>query len=56
MAALTAEGARAESCPAAEKAVAGVVWVRQAMLMDDPARAADIAEALAKVLTYREKP
>lgn len=56
MAALTAEGARAEPCPAAEKAAAGVVWVRQAMLMDDPARAADIAEALTKVLTYREKP
>ncbi|MFI7447708.1 DegT/DnrJ/EryC1/StrS family aminotransferase [Nonomuraea sp. NPDC049714] len=56
MAALTAEGARTEPCPAAEQAAADVVWVRQAMLMDDPARAADIAEALAKVLAYREKP
>lgn len=56
MAALTAEGARAEPCPATEEAAASVVWVRQSMLMDDPARAADIAEALSKVLTYREKP
>ncbi|TXK39655.1 DegT/DnrJ/EryC1/StrS aminotransferase family protein [Nonomuraea sp. C10] len=50
MAALAAEGARTGPCPAADEAAAGVVWVRQAMLMDDPARAADIAEALAKVL------
>ncbi|MEU8246047.1 DegT/DnrJ/EryC1/StrS family aminotransferase [Nonomuraea sp. NPDC048916] len=53
MAALTAEGARAEACPASEEAARSVVWVRQSMLMDDPARAADIAEALAKVLAYR---
>jgi dTDP-4-amino-4,6-dideoxygalactose transaminase len=56
MAALTAEGARAEPCPAATEAAASVVWVRQSMLMDDPARAADVAEALTKVLTYREQP
>ncbi|MEU4576406.1 DegT/DnrJ/EryC1/StrS family aminotransferase [Nonomuraea sp. ATR24] len=51
MDALTAEGARAEPCPAAEQAARDVVWVRQSMLMDDPARASDIAEALAKVLS-----
>ncbi|MEV0199688.1 DegT/DnrJ/EryC1/StrS family aminotransferase [Nonomuraea sp. NPDC050691] len=50
MDALTGAGARAEPCPAAASAARNVVWVRQAMLMDDPARAADIAEALAKVL------
>ncbi|WP_336205656.1 DegT/DnrJ/EryC1/StrS family aminotransferase [Nonomuraea sp. LPB2021202275-12-8] len=53
MSALTAEGARAEPCPASEAAARSVVWVRQSMLMDDPARAADIAEALAKVLAFR---
>ncbi|WP_049562848.1 DegT/DnrJ/EryC1/StrS family aminotransferase [Nonomuraea sp. SBT364] len=51
MDALAAEGARAEPCPATEEAARGVVWVRQSMLMDDPARAADVAEALAKVLS-----
>ncbi|MFC5826238.1 DegT/DnrJ/EryC1/StrS family aminotransferase [Nonomuraea insulae] len=50
MDALTAEGARAEPCPAAEEAARTVVWVRQSMLMD-PAGARDIAEALAKVLS-----
>ncbi|GAA3654136.1 3-amino-5-hydroxybenzoate synthase [Nonomuraea antimicrobica] len=51
MAALTSEGARVEPCPAAEEAARTVVWVRQAMLMDEPAAAADVAEALAKVLS-----
>ncbi|WP_188187365.1 DegT/DnrJ/EryC1/StrS family aminotransferase [Nonomuraea sp. SYSU D8015] len=51
MAALTAEGARAEPCPAAEEAARTVVWIRQAMLMDAPDAAADVAEALAKVIT-----
>ncbi|MBB6349144.1 DegT/DnrJ/EryC1/StrS family aminotransferase [Nonomuraea muscovyensis] len=50
MDALTGAGARAEPCPAAAEAARTVVWVRQSMLMDDPARAADIAEAFAKVL------
>ncbi|MGV9306702.1 DegT/DnrJ/EryC1/StrS family aminotransferase [Nonomuraea sp. NPDC003727] len=50
MGALTEAGARAEECPATRAAAESVVWVRQAMLMDDPARAADLAEALAKVL------
>ncbi|MGI5272813.1 DegT/DnrJ/EryC1/StrS family aminotransferase [Nonomuraea sp. CA-218870] len=50
MTALTEAGARAEPCPVAEEAATNVVWVRQSMLMDDPAGAADIAEALAKVL------
>ncbi|MBN6051808.1 DegT/DnrJ/EryC1/StrS family aminotransferase [Nonomuraea sp. RK-328] len=50
MDALTGAGARAEPCPAAGEAARSVVWVRQSMLMDDPARAADVAEALAKVL------
>lgn len=50
MAALTAEGARAEPCPAAEEAARTVVWVRQPMLMEAPEAASDIAEALAKVL------
>ncbi|NUW42138.1 DegT/DnrJ/EryC1/StrS family aminotransferase [Nonomuraea rhodomycinica] len=50
MDALTRAGARAEPCPAAEAAARSVVWVRQSMLMDEPARAADVAEALAKVL------
>lgn len=53
MAALTAEGVRAEPCPAAEEAARTVVWLRQPMLMDDPAGAADIAEALSKVLAVR---
>ncbi|MFE3449386.1 DegT/DnrJ/EryC1/StrS family aminotransferase [Nonomuraea sp. NPDC059194] len=50
MSALTEAGARAQPCPATQSAAESVVWVRQSMLMDDPARAADIAEALAKVL------
>ncbi|GAA3466918.1 DegT/DnrJ/EryC1/StrS family aminotransferase [Nonomuraea roseola] len=50
MSALTEAGARAEPCPATQAASENVVWVRQSMLMDDPARASDIAEALAKVL------
>ncbi|MDA0633910.1 DegT/DnrJ/EryC1/StrS family aminotransferase [Nonomuraea sp. MCN248] len=50
MTALTEAGARAEPCPVAEEAATSVVWVRQSMLMDDPAGAADVAEALAKVL------
>ncbi|MGW0805524.1 DegT/DnrJ/EryC1/StrS family aminotransferase [Nonomuraea sp. NPDC002799] len=49
MAALTAEGARAEPSPAADEAARTVVWVRQAMLMDETA-AQDVAGALAKVL------
>ncbi|MFF0312581.1 DegT/DnrJ/EryC1/StrS family aminotransferase [Streptosporangium sp. NPDC004379] len=40
--------ARAEPCPAAKEAARTVVWVRQNMLMDDPA---DLVEALHKVLT-----
>ncbi|MBE1585717.1 DegT/DnrJ/EryC1/StrS family aminotransferase [Nonomuraea angiospora] len=58
MAALTAEGARAEPCPGAEEAARTVVWVRQAMLMDAPEAAGDVAEALAKVITHcsRERP
>ncbi len=51
MTALTGAGARPEPCPAAEAAAREVVWVRQSMLMDDPAGAACVAEALAKVLT-----
>ncbi|MEV4178739.1 DegT/DnrJ/EryC1/StrS family aminotransferase [Nonomuraea sp. NPDC049709] len=51
MAALTGAGARPESCPAAVAAAREVIWVRQSMLMDDPGNAAQIAEALAKVLT-----
>ncbi|GAA2360219.1 3-amino-5-hydroxybenzoate synthase [Nonomuraea africana] len=50
MTALTEAGARAEPCPATQAASESVVWVRQSMLMDDPARASDIAEALAKVI------
>ncbi|WP_283136260.1 DegT/DnrJ/EryC1/StrS family aminotransferase [Rhizohabitans arisaemae] len=53
MAALTGAGARAEPCPAAEEASRSVVWVRQQMLMDDPARASDVSRALAKVLAGR---
>ncbi|GAA4230446.1 dTDP-4-amino-4,6-dideoxygalactose transaminase [Streptosporangium album] len=53
MAALTGAGARVEPCPVAEAAARSVVWVRQQMLMDDPARAADVSEALAKVLASR---
>jgi dTDP-4-amino-4,6-dideoxygalactose transaminase len=53
MAALAAEGARAEPCPVADAAARTVVWVRQAMLMDDPDAAIDVAEALAKVLSGR---
>ncbi|MEO3800662.1 DegT/DnrJ/EryC1/StrS family aminotransferase [Nonomuraea sp. B1E8] len=52
MSALTDEGARAEPCPAAAEASNTVVWVRQSMLMEAPAAAADIAEALAKVLSH----
>ncbi|MEV5890482.1 DegT/DnrJ/EryC1/StrS family aminotransferase [Nonomuraea fuscirosea] len=52
MTALTGAGARPEPCPAAEAAAREVVWIRQSMLMDDPAAgAACVAEALAKVLT-----
>ncbi|WP_084957895.1 DegT/DnrJ/EryC1/StrS family aminotransferase [Thermoactinospora rubra] len=51
MDALTGAGARAEPCPGAEEAARTVVWVRQNMLMDDPSGAADVAAALAKVLT-----
>lgn len=52
MTALTGAGARPEPCPAAEAAAREVVWIRQSMLMDDPATgAACVAEALAKVLT-----
>ncbi|MER6947876.1 DegT/DnrJ/EryC1/StrS family aminotransferase [Nonomuraea sp. NPDC000554] len=51
LAALTGEGARAEPCPAAEEASRTVVWVRQPMLMAEPAAAAHVAEALAKVLS-----
>lgn len=50
MDALTGAGARAEPCPAAAEAARSVVWLRQPMLMDEPARAADIARAFAKVL------
>ncbi|WP_327582818.1 DegT/DnrJ/EryC1/StrS family aminotransferase [Nonomuraea sp. NBC_00507] len=50
MPALTEAGARAEPCPAADAASREVLWVRQPMLMDSPAGAAHIAEALAKVL------
>lgn len=50
MTALTEAGARVEACPATEEASRTVVWVRQSMLMDDPARAADVVEAFAKVL------
>ncbi|TMR10436.1 DegT/DnrJ/EryC1/StrS family aminotransferase [Nonomuraea turkmeniaca] len=50
MSALTEAGARAEHCPAAGAASREVLWVRQQMLMDDPAGAAHIAEALTKVL------
>ncbi|MGP3960366.1 DegT/DnrJ/EryC1/StrS family aminotransferase [Nonomuraea sp. 3N208] len=50
MPALTEAGARAEPCPAAEAASREVLWVRQQMLMDDPAGATHIAQALAKVL------
>ncbi|MFI7612387.1 DegT/DnrJ/EryC1/StrS family aminotransferase [Nonomuraea terrae] len=52
MAALVEAGARVEPCPAAEAAARDVLWVRQSMLMDDPANAAHIAEALAKVLAH----
>ncbi|MFI6496354.1 DegT/DnrJ/EryC1/StrS family aminotransferase [Nonomuraea typhae] len=48
--ALTEAGARAGHCPAAEAASREVVWMRQSMLMDDSAHAADLVEALAKVL------
>ncbi|WP_157245908.1 DegT/DnrJ/EryC1/StrS family aminotransferase [Nonomuraea typhae] len=50
MSALTEAGARAEPCPATEAASREVVWMRQSMLMDDPAGAADLVAALAKVL------
>ncbi|MDF5753712.1 DegT/DnrJ/EryC1/StrS family aminotransferase [Spongiactinospora sp. TRM90649] len=50
MDALTRAGVRALPCPAAEAASRDVVWVRQSMLMADPAEAAGVAEALAKVL------
>jgi dTDP-4-amino-4,6-dideoxygalactose transaminase len=50
MDALTGAGARVEDCPATEAAAREVVWVRQSMLMEDPAAAADLAEALSKVL------
>lgn len=53
MSALTDAGARAEPAPAAEAAARSVVWVRQPMLMDGPAGAADIVAALAKVLAAR---
>ncbi|MEV0389085.1 DegT/DnrJ/EryC1/StrS family aminotransferase [Nonomuraea sp. NPDC050643] len=51
--ALVEAGTRAEPCPAAEAASREVYWVRQSMLMDDPANAACVAEALAKVLSAR---
>ncbi|MEU7900839.1 DegT/DnrJ/EryC1/StrS family aminotransferase [Nonomuraea sp. NPDC049152] len=51
MGALTDAGARVEPCPATQAASESVVWVRQSMLMDEPARAADVTEALAKVLS-----
>ncbi|MEU6742723.1 DegT/DnrJ/EryC1/StrS family aminotransferase [Streptosporangium sandarakinum] len=53
MAALTADGARAEPCPSTEDAARTVVWVRQPMLTAGAQGAAQIAEALAKVLTGR---
>lgn len=53
MAALTDAGARVEPCPSAETASRTVVWLRQSMLMDDPAGASDVAEALARVLARR---
>lgn len=53
MAALTDAGARVEPCPSAEAASRTVVWLRQSMLMDDPAGASDVAEALARVLARR---
>jgi dTDP-4-amino-4,6-dideoxygalactose transaminase len=56
MPALTEAGARTEPCPSAEAAARDVLWVRQAMLMDDPAGAAHIAEALAKVLASMPEP
>lgn len=49
MAALTEAGARAEDCPATEAAAREVVWVRQSMLMDEPAGASYLVDALAKV-------
>nr|WP_201761558.1 DegT/DnrJ/EryC1/StrS family aminotransferase [Nonomuraea sp. K271] len=52
MSALTGEGARVESCPVTADAAGTVVWVRQSMLMEDPAAAADIAQAFAKVLRH----
>ncbi|GAA2206676.1 3-amino-5-hydroxybenzoate synthase [Nonomuraea monospora] len=50
MSALTEAGVRTEPCPSAEAAAREVVWVRQAMLMDDCGGAAHLAEALTKVL------
>ncbi|MFI6292310.1 DegT/DnrJ/EryC1/StrS family aminotransferase [Nonomuraea sp. NPDC050790] len=50
MAALTDAGARPEPCPATETAAREVVWMRQSMLMDDPAHASHLIEALTKVL------
>ncbi|MCG5218432.1 DegT/DnrJ/EryC1/StrS aminotransferase family protein [Streptosporangium soli] len=43
--------ARTEACPAATAAAADVVWIRQSMLMADPAEATHVTEAFAKVLT-----
>ncbi|MFI0422613.1 hypothetical protein [Spongiactinospora sp. 9N601] len=48
--ALHAAGVRTGPCPAAGKAAAEVVWVRQSMLMAEPGAATQVAEALAKVL------
>jgi dTDP-4-amino-4,6-dideoxygalactose transaminase len=50
MPALIDAGVRAEPCPAGETAARDVVWLRQPMLMADPAEAADVAAAFAKVL------
>ncbi|GAA0912999.1 DegT/DnrJ/EryC1/StrS family aminotransferase [Nonomuraea longicatena] len=56
MEALTGAGARVEDCPATEAAAREVVWVRQSMLMEDPSAAADLAEALSKVLPEATRP
>jgi dTDP-4-amino-4,6-dideoxygalactose transaminase len=53
IAALTENGARLEPCPGAEAAAREVVWLRQPMLMAGPDAAADVAEALRKVLAAR---
>jgi hypothetical protein len=49
--AVTNAGAVVQDAPSAQRAAADVIWLRQPMLMADPADADDVVAALARVLT-----